>query len=116
MLFGKIKKVFEFSLLKNASVYTVSNLINALIPFLLIPVLTRYLTPEDYGITAMMGVMIGFLTPFIGLSLHGSISVNFYKKDEFNFPEYVSNCLLILILTSICATFLVIFFSNQIAY
>ena len=80
-----IKRLKSFSLLKTASVYTMSNILNALIPFFLMPVLTRYLTPVDYGITSMMQVMIGFLNPFIGLNLHGAIAVKYYKKMKLIF-------------------------------
>lgn len=110
-----IKRLKSFSLLKTASVYTMSNILNALIPFFLMPVLTRYLTPVDYGITSMMQVMIGFLNPFVGLNLHGAIAVKYYKKDEIDFPKYVSSCFIILCGSSLGMIMLFICFSQQIS-
>ena len=40
-------------LLRNSTIYLTSNILNALVPFLLLPVLTRYLTPDEYGQIAM---------------------------------------------------------------
>ena len=110
-----IKRLKSFSLLKTASVYTMSNILNALIPFFLMPVLTRYLTPVDYGITSMMQVMIGFLNHFVGLNLHGAIAVKYYKKDEIDFPKYVSSCFIILCGSSLCMIMIFIYFSQQIS-
>lgn len=111
----KLKKYKQMSLFKSASIYTLTNIINALIPFLLIPVLTRYLTPADYGMTAMMQVMIGFVTPFVGLNLQGAISVKYYQKDQIDFPQYVSNCFFVLVASSILLTICVVFFNHQIS-
>lgn len=110
-----MKKVYNLSFLKTASVYTGSNILNALIPFLLLPILTRYLTPVDYGITAMMQVMIGFMTPFVGLSLQGAIAVKYYQKDKIDFPKYVSTCFFILCSSSFIITIIFILFSKKIS-
>lgn len=103
------------SIVKTASVYTGANIVNAMIPFFLLPVLTRYLTPADYGITAGMQVMISLITPFVGLNLHGAIAAKYYRKDEINFSKYVSNCFWILCFSSIFMTAIFVFFSRQIS-
>ena len=59
-----LKLVNEIYFLKDVSIYTLASIINATIPFLLMPVLTRYLSPTDYGIIAIAQSIIGFLTPF----------------------------------------------------
>ncbi|MCV5446120.1 oligosaccharide flippase family protein, partial [Escherichia coli] len=44
--------------LKNSSIYLAANILNAAIPFILIPILTRYLTIEEYGQIAMFQMLI----------------------------------------------------------
>lgn len=97
-LLGKIRKS---PLAKRAGIYTVANILNALIPFLLMPVLTRYLSPADYGITAMLQVLIGVITPFVGVNVNGAVGVKYFQREKVDFPKYVSSCLLILIVTSV---------------
>ncbi|EIQ9127591.1 polysaccharide biosynthesis protein, partial [Escherichia coli] len=46
------------SLLKISSIYLFSNILNALIPFLLLPILTHNLTPNEYGQVAMFQTLI----------------------------------------------------------
>jgi len=74
-------------LLKTFSLYTFLGFLNAGIGFLLLPVLTRYLTPEDYGIISLINVYVAILTPLVGMSTSAFITVEYYNskvsKDEF---------------------------------
>lgn len=85
------------SLFKNAGIYTISNVLNRAIPFLLLPVLTRYLTPEDYGITAMFGVLCSIFTPFIGINLHGAVARKYFDPQQGEFSSFVSSVMVIMI-------------------
>ena len=93
-----IKCICGNKLFHNAGIYTMGHILNAAIPFLLMPVLTRYLSPEDYGITAMLAVLIGIYTPFIGINLHGFVSVSYFKRRN-EFPLIVSTVFHILLLS-----------------
>jgi len=84
------------SLARSSGTYALANLINSAIPFLLLPVLTRYLTPFDYGIVAMFQVLLGILGSFTGLSVHGAVARHYYERENLDFPNYVGNCFLIL--------------------
>jgi len=73
-----------------------ANILNSAVPFLMLPVLTRYLTREDYGIVAMFGVLVSVTAPFVGMASQGAVNRQYFEKDKVDFPEYVANCLLIL--------------------
>jgi len=88
------------SLIRSTSVYTAMNVISSSVPFLLMPVLTRYLTPEDYGIIAMFGVLLGIVGTLTGLSVHGAIARQYFEKGEIDFPKYVTCCFLILVVST----------------
>src|SRR5665648_509182 len=98
---NSIRRLLASSLIKTSFIYTLTKAINASIPFLLMPVLTRYLNPEDYGVVAMFGVLLSFLVPFTGLNSHGAIARKYYDRDEVDLPTYVTNCLLILITSTL---------------
>jgi O-antigen/teichoic acid export membrane protein len=63
-----IQKIRQSVLFKNTFIYTLLQLVNSGIPFLLLPVLTRYLTPEDYGMIATYNTFVGVLSIFVWLS------------------------------------------------
>lgn len=88
-------------LLQNAAIYSFSNILNAAIPFLLLPILTRVLVPADYGVLAMFNATLGILGAFTGLSVHGAVNVRFVDRDEIDYPRYVGSCLFVLLISTI---------------
>jgi O-antigen/teichoic acid export membrane protein len=110
-----IKKFFRSSTLKTAGIYTLANFANAAIPFFLMPVMTYYLSPADYGIIAVFGVLLGICSPFIGLNTSFAISVKYFKIKKREFPKYVANSLIIATVSCIFVIILFNIFDNQIA-
>jgi O-antigen/teichoic acid export membrane protein len=82
--------------LREASVYTAANILNAAIPFLLLPVLTRVLAPAEYGMVAMFQACVAVVGAVAGLGLHGSIRVRYFKETPERMANYTGTCLLIL--------------------
>jgi O-antigen/teichoic acid export membrane protein len=109
-----IKNLLGSSLLRSSGLYTLTNIINAAIPFFMLPVLTRYLSPVDYGIVTIFTVLIGFLNPFIGINMHGAITRQYYDRDSIDMPKYISNGIFILIFNVIFITSIVGLLSGQI--
>ena len=98
-------KIKKDSLAFSAGVYTLANMLNAGIPFLMLPLLTRYLTPAEYGLIGMFQVLVNGLLPFVGLNHTGAISRQFFEKDKIDFPSYLSNTLYLLFGSSIAVAF-----------
>tara|TARA_R110002049_G_scaffold107006_4_gene254615 strand:- start:884 stop:2197 length:1314 start_codon:yes stop_codon:yes gene_type:complete len=110
-----IKKLLASKLAKSSGIYTLSDIIKKAIPFLLLPVLTRYLTPADYGIIAMFFVVLGLVNPFTGLGIKSAIFRTYFKKGDIDFDQYVSNGVLILISSSSLVLLLFVVFSSFIS-
>lgn len=111
-MFNKLK---SNTLLTGSAVYLVSNILNAVIPFALLPILTRYLSPEEYGEVAMFQTLLGALAAFIGLSMHGAAGRKFYDgnlgKDDL--AEFIGSCLQILLITSLLSLVVLLTFLGQ---
>ncbi|MDO9005992.1 MAG: oligosaccharide flippase family protein [Aquabacterium sp.] len=88
-------------LLNAALIYTMANIANASIPFLLIPVLTRALSPSEYGIVTMFGLLTSLAGTLTGLSVHGAIGIRFFEGTKWNLPRYITSCITILLPSSI---------------
>jgi O-antigen/teichoic acid export membrane protein len=108
-----IKTVLKSKLFKNSSVYTIASFTNAAIPFLLLPILTNYLTTSDYGILTMFSSLVSFLLPFLGFNLDAAISRKFYSKDT-ELAIYIWNSLLIFICMTTFSIVLFFIFRNLI--
>ncbi|MDO6823297.1 lipopolysaccharide biosynthesis protein [Marinobacter sp. 1_MG-2023] len=92
--------------MSGSGIYAISTLINSSIPFLLLPILTRHLTPEEYGVVAVFQVWCSLLGVFCGLNTYGAATRKYYDYDE---PErymgdYVAACVAIMIISSIILT------------
>lgn len=79
---------------KSGLVYTFTNFFNAALPFLLLPIITAYLSEEDYGIATMIMVFVSVMTPLITLGITSSISVVYFNKEIKDFPQYIGNCMI----------------------
>jgi len=80
---------------KSLSIYTITSVINAGIPFLLLPILTHYLTPEEYGLLAIIQIFIIFTIPFISLNIQSTLQLEYHELDKKEFALWVSSVLII---------------------
>jgi len=83
-------------LVHKSGAYLISNILSRGVIFLLLPVLSRYLSPADYGVIAMYEMTLFILLPIIGLNTHGFISVKYYAERE-KISGYIGNAVLLTI-------------------
>jgi O-antigen/teichoic acid export membrane protein len=110
-----INKVLKSSLFKSAGIYGGTSMINAAIPFLMMPILTRTMNPSEYGVVAMFGVLMSFLAPFVGLSGHAAIGRQYFNKEDIDLKVYITNCFLILLISTLIVATIVLMFAEQIS-
>lgn len=101
MLSPLLKRLYTSSLVRSSSIYTISNFINAAIPFILLPILTKKLSPVDYGVIAMFQIAVSIVYPFMGLNLEGSIQRKYFDNDNTHLPTYIGNSFLLFLLSSL---------------
>jgi O-antigen/teichoic acid export membrane protein len=68
-------------LVAGSMTYLSANVINAAIPFVLLPILTRYMNPDQYGQVAMYQTLLAALATVTGISAHAAASVKYYDND-----------------------------------
>lgn len=99
-------------LLGNAGIFLGANIVSAGIPFLLLPFLTRALSPADYGLVAMFGIMVNLFGAVTGLSVHGAIGVRFFELEKAALARFVGSCIGILFVSTIAVFCLVAMFGR----
>lgn len=105
-----IRSYFKLDLLRNFGIYTIANIINKLVPFILLPILTRYLSTEEYGKISMVTVVLAWIVPFISLNIEGAIKRQYYNKDEIDISAYIGNSILIVFFSTIIVSVVLYFF------
>ncbi|MGQ0587153.1 MAG: lipopolysaccharide biosynthesis protein [Gammaproteobacteria bacterium] len=80
-------------LLGAAATYSAANVLVAAFPLLLVPILTRLLSPHDYGVVALFMAAASFLTLVIGLGVQGLVPVEYHKLERAQVAQLVTACL-----------------------
>src|SRR5690606_15586791 len=79
MVWSRLKKS---TLARSVGVYGLGNLFNSAVPFLLLPLLTRLLTREDYGLVAVFSALSTFVAPFCMLGLPTFLETQYFKAEK----------------------------------
>lgn len=91
----RIPKIFT-----NSVLYSLSSFLQKGIGFLLLPVYTYYLTPEDYGVLNIVTTIVAFLSQLFLMSLHGAASRFHFNSEKVEYRAKVWGTILMLVLAN----------------
>ena len=78
-------------MIKKLSWFFFGNLINRAIPVVLIPILTRLLTPSEYGTIAIILAYVTIISPCVGLSLNSILNSDYFKYSNEAKGRFISS-------------------------
>ena len=93
------------NLISNTLIYGLSGTLVALIPFVLLPFMTRALSQGDFGTALFFSALTTIALPFIGLGASNAISVRFFQLDTNKLSNYIWSCIFL----NFVSTFFLIF-------
>jgi len=94
------------NLSQNSAFYTFANSIEAFSPFLLAIILTRQLTPEEYGVWVLFIALVTFLRPLVSLTIQDALRMHFFEMGDAERARFAWSSLC---LTTACtATFIAV--------
>lgn len=98
-----MKRIKGGSFVGGAGIYLFSNILNAVIPFILLPILTRYLSPEEYGEVAMFQTLLGALGAFVGMTFVGAANRKFYDSnlEKNELAEFIGSCVQLISISAV---------------
>ncbi|MEO0644078.1 MAG: oligosaccharide flippase family protein [Pseudomonadota bacterium] len=95
--------------------YAFANGIEALVPILLAPVLTRMLDPTDYGIWVLFVTYATFMRPIVGLTSQDAIRMRFYDFDEDQLKRFTHTILFVMVVLALFVSAVTMVFSGLLA-
>ena len=107
----KIKQFFTSKLFKNSSIYFLITFASKIIPFFILPLMTKYLSPEQYGIAAMYQMYMVMILLIVGFELNRYLDVYYFKVSKKEFEKYLSTIISVVFISSLFFTTVVLFFS-----
>ena len=78
---------------KNIIIYGGTNALKSLVPLLMLPILTQYLTANELGTLSLVETTILFVAPFILLNINAAINVEYFKISHQELSSYITNAL-----------------------
>lgn len=101
-------------IIKEGAIYFGATVFEGVVPFLLMPLLTRLLTTEEYGVIAIFLTMVSIYGLIIGIGLGAFLKVIYHKSESIDFKEYVGNVLTLSIATLLLTIVLTTIFENSV--
>lgn len=78
----KTSRASLHQLFRSGAIYGLANVLAAGVPFLLLPVLTRALSPAEYGEVVSFFMLVSVSAALAGLSLHGAVGVRWLDTSR----------------------------------
>ncbi len=95
--------------------YAVANSIEALVPFLLAPILTRTLAPSEYGIWVLFITYATFMRPIVGLTAQDAIRMRFLDFDQKQLDQFTHTILFVMLIMAVGVSAVVYLISDVLA-
>ena len=94
--------------IKQISLYTFVGLFGAAVNFFVMPVLSHYLSPADYGLLSLFNTYVTILVPLVSLSAYSLLGVDYFKeKNKHLFAARFTSIQIIPVFTSLIFSFFI---------
>ncbi|WP_127844988.1 lipopolysaccharide biosynthesis protein [Psychroflexus aestuariivivens] len=107
-------KFRKSKLFKESAAYTVINILVKVVPFLILPIITRILPKEEVGIYVLYQAVYLIFVPILTLNLQNAVMLNFFKLEKEKFKRYFSNSIVLFFLFFLLITLIIYLFKTQI--
>ena len=95
-----IISLYRNKLLQNTFLYFGVTFVGKIIPFLIVPYMTAFLTPDQFGLAATYVMYISFFLLIIGFELNRYVDVNYFKVSGEEFSRNLSTVISVVFLSS----------------
>lgn len=110
-----LSKEIQF-LFKHSSIYGLGSILSKAVAFILLPLYTRALTPQDYGVLELIDVTTGMIGIVVNMGVAGAMSRFYYDfKEEKDRNHVVSTVYLIMFAISGSSVLLAVLFAKPAA-
>ena len=91
---NKIKKIFSNTLVKDTGAYTFLYILDKTIPFVILPIITRFITKEEMGTWILFQSIFSIMIPLLSLCFSNTITIKYFKQTREEFIVYLNQIFL----------------------
>ena len=103
---------------KNSIIYMLPLALSMLLPLITLPIFTRILTPEDYGLLALSLVFAAFANSIVNFGTSLAYERNFfqYLKDKKKFSQLFYSCFLFINVNFVWCAIVIFYYQAEISH
>lgn len=83
------RRICKIPLVKDASTYTIINILEKGIPFLILPIISRIINQEEMGVWMLFQSIYLVLLPLLSFNLNQTVLINYYQLSELELKNYL---------------------------
>jgi O-antigen/teichoic acid export membrane protein len=107
------KKLLSF--LTESLTFGLSGVLGQLIGFIMLPIYTQFLTPNDYGVLAMSFVITAFFSSLASLGMNSAV-FRYFREETINQDKLISTAFVTVFISSTILLLLCEVFLSKILY
>jgi O-antigen/teichoic acid export membrane protein len=100
--------------LKNSAIYAIAGVLNGAIAFILMPIYTRVLSPDQYATVSIMNSAAGFLTILMMLAMENAITRFHFGYSEEDSRAITGSIFILLMANGVIVSLLLLMFREKI--
>lgn len=112
MILLKLNNIFKRSLVKETFVYTATDTFGKAVGFLLLPVVSYYLPPDEMGMATNFSVLMTIVSLIAGQAMVNSVPYFFYEQSKEQNRQLISNLFFICFVTCVILGIFAVIFSD----
>lgn len=113
-IFNSLLRINEIGFIRHSKNYLLAEFVTRAMGFITIPIFTRLLLPEEYGILAIFASIISIFTVFMGVNFNGAVSRYYYEKNN-DFASYLGSITLFLVFFNLLLILTTYFFRERLS-
>lgn len=107
-------KLLKHKSIQDASLFTFANIFDKALPFLFLPLFTKYLDPNAFGQLTLFLAILPITNMLIGVSSESAVGIQYFKFSPNHYASYITTSLVFLLITFCTLQILASFFSETI--
>jgi O-antigen/teichoic acid export membrane protein len=89
------------NVLKSGAIYAGANIASSGVPFVLLPILTRALTPDQYGEVVVFYLLVAMCSALAGLGLHAAVGVRWLDASRGDPRSYTASAVVLVFISTL---------------
>ena len=110
--YQRIRHTDIFRTLIHSQNYFLARIVTLGLAFITLPIFTRILTVEDYGIVSVYNAYVGIATVLFSANIHGSVA-RYYYEDKSDFSDFLGTTLVLILVTFPITTSIFLLFLKE---